>query len=73
MKIIPEMFIQFGDRRINLSLVKEYKPASKSSLDKSYYLIKFTFLDGSHDEIHFFERKDERDEYLKKLDENLLF
>lgn len=68
------MFIQFGDRRINLSIVKEYKPTSKSSTlgDKKYYLIQFKFLDGSTDEIHFFERKDERDEYLNKLDQNLL-
>lgn len=68
------MFIIFGDRRINISLVKEYKPVEKSPtlLDKTYYLIKFIFLDGSFDEIHFFERKDERDEYLKKLDQNLL-
>ena len=66
------MFIQFGDRRINLSIVKEYKPISKSSMGKEYYLIQFRYLDNSTDEIHFFERKDERDEYLKNLDENLL-
>ena len=68
------MFITFGDRRINMSLVKEYKPLQKSSTlgEKTYYLIQFKFLDGSTDEIHFFERKDERDEYLNKLDKNLL-
>ena len=68
------MFITFGDRRINLSLVKEYKPISKSQTlgDKKYYLIQLKFIDGSTEEIHFFERKDERDEYLNNLDKNLL-
>ena len=66
------MFISFGDRRINLSLVKEYKPASKSTLGKESYLIRLKFLDDSIDDLHFFERKNDRDEYINKLDQNLL-
>ena len=66
------MFIQFGDRRINISLVKEYKPTKKTSMGKDYYKIQLKFLDGSSDELHFFEREDERDQYLQKLDQNLL-
>ena len=66
------MFITFGERRINISLVREYKPISKNSIDKSYYLIQFRFLDGSTDEIHFFEREEDRNEYLKYLDKNFL-
>ena len=65
------MFILFGNRRINLSSVKSYKPTEKSTLDKTYYKIEFTFLDNMKDELHFFDKKDERDEYLKKLDENV--
>lgn len=65
------MFISFGDRRINLSLVKQYKPVNKSTLDNTYYHIEFLFLDGSKEEIHFFSRKEERDEFLKKLDDNV--
>jgi len=65
------MFISFGDRRINLSLVRQYKPINKSTLDKTYYQIEFLFLDGSKDNLHFFERKEEREEFLKKLDENV--
>lgn len=66
------MFIAFGNRRINISLVKDYQPITKSSIGKEYYLIQFKFLDGSTDEIHFFEKEGERNEYLKYLDKNFL-
>jgi hypothetical protein len=66
------MFITFGNRRINISLVKEYHPITKSSIGKEYYLIQFKFLDGSTEEIHFFEKEEERNEYLKYLDKNFL-
>ena len=66
------MFILFGNRRINLFSVKSYKPIEKSTFDKTYYKIEFTFLDNNKEELHFFEREDERDEFLKKLDENIL-
>jgi len=66
------MFILFGNRRINLSLVKEYKPTEKISFqNKKSYMIEFTYLDGKKDEIHFFEKEEERNIYLKKLDENV--
>jgi hypothetical protein len=68
------MFITFGDRRINISWVKEYRPLTKeySVGNKKSYLIQFKFLDDTVEEIYFFERKEDRDEYLQKLDENLL-
>jgi len=62
------MFILFGDRRINLELIKQYKPLEKSSS----YLIELIYLDGSKEDLYFFDRKDERNEYLDKLDKNLL-
>jgi len=62
------MFIQFGIRRINLSLVKEYRPKENNHS----HFIEFTYLDGSKDQIHFFEKKDEMEKYLEKLDKNLL-
>jgi len=68
------MFVRFGERRINMSLVKQYKPMEKSSYvisDKNYF-IEFTFLDGSQEELYFFNREEERNEYLSHLDQNLL-
>lgn len=66
------MFIKFSDRRINLSLVKDYRPSYKESSGKNYYSITFKFLDDSTENLNFFDRKDERDSYLEKLDKNLL-
>jgi hypothetical protein len=66
------MFIKFGNKRINMSLVKEYKVYDKS-LEVGYqYQIELTFLSGDKDYLHFFERKEGRDKYIKFLDENLL-
>jgi len=65
------MFILYGNRRINFSLVKEYKPTKKTKIEKTYYCIDFTFLDGKVDQFHFFDKEDERDEFLKKLDKNV--
>ena len=64
------MFISFGDRRINLSLVKQYNPIKKTSNEKTYYIIEFTFLDDKKEELYFYDREKERNEYLKNLDEN---
>ena len=66
------MFIQFGNKRINMSLVKEYKAYDKSVEAGYHYQIELTLLPGDKDYLHFFDRKDERDQYLKFLDENLL-
>lgn len=58
------MFIHYGDRRINLSLIKQYKPTkNKDSFD-----IELLFLDNIKENLHFFEKEIERDEFLKKLD-----
>ena len=63
------MFILYGNRRINLSIVKEYKAVSETKLGKNYHKIKLTFLNGETDEFHFFDNIAMRDDYLKKLDE----
>lgn len=66
------MFIQFGNRRINISLVKWYKPKDKSTITGTYYQIEFTLLNGEKDELHFFQDKEDRDKFIEKLDRNLL-
>ena len=65
------MFIHYGERRINTSLVRQYKPTEKSTSTGTSYMIEFLYLDGSNEELHFFEKKDKRTEYLKYLDQNL--
>jgi hypothetical protein len=63
------MFIQYGGRRINLDVVKEV-----ISIDREYssgicYKIEFLYLNGTKEEINFFNNKEERDEILNKIDQ----
>lgn len=62
------MFIQFGAKRINMSLVKNYKSIDSDESHK----IELTFLNDKKEFLHFFSKKEDRDKYLKYLDENLL-
>jgi hypothetical protein len=62
------MFIQYGDRRINIDLVKEYRPSEKGE----NYKIEFIYQNEEIKEIHFFQNKNKRDEFLKVLDEKNL-
>jgi hypothetical protein len=64
------MFIHFGNRRINLSLVRQYTPAETRSTDKTYYNIELLFLNGDKELLHFFDKEQERNEFLEKLDQN---
>lgn len=66
------MFIQLGDRRINLSLVKQYKPKKKDISTGVSYLVELTYQDGSKEEIYFFKDEDKRNDFLVELDKNLL-
>lgn len=67
------MFILYADRRINISLVKQYKPIETYSndLNKSFYKIELMFLNGDKEELYFFDREEERNKFLEKLDKNV--
>lgn len=62
------MFIQYGDRRINLDLIKQYRPKEKGK----NYKIEFIYQNGEIEEIYFLQDKYKRDEFLKTLDEKNL-
>jgi hypothetical protein len=64
------MFIHFGNRRINLSLVRQYTPVETRSTGKTYYNIELLFLNGDKELLHFFDKEQERNEFLEKLDQN---
>jgi hypothetical protein len=66
------MFINFGERRINLSQVRQYKPTEKSVSSRTSYMIELLYPDGLKEELHFFDSQDKRNEYLEYLDQNLL-
>ncbi len=66
------MFIEYGNKRINMGIVKDYKPYDKSTIIGKYYQIKFTLITGEEDYFHFFDREEDRDNFLNYLDENLL-
>lgn len=61
------MFVIYGNRRINLLSLQQYKPVDKSS----NYDIELIYLDGSKEELHFFGKKEERDGFIEKLDKNV--
>lgn len=61
------MFVFYGDRRINLSLVRQYKPLK----NENDFQIELLFLDGTKEELHFFDKEKERDDFLKKLDQHV--
>jgi hypothetical protein len=61
-------YILWGERRINLNLIKEYKPL----VIKNSYGIKLKYLDSAEEEISFGTNKEDRDKFLSFLDENFL-
>ena len=61
------MFISYGDRRINLHLIKEYKPL----LEKNNNIIELIFIDNKKENLNFFRNKEDRDNFLEKLDKFL--
>jgi len=67
------MFIKYGDKRINISLIKEYKPIRKSTLSGEYFSVELIFLNDEREEIHFFNREEERNNFLKSLDDRFLY
>lgn len=66
------MFIIKGEKRINTDFIKEYKPDEKIITNKKSYYIEITYLDGSSDSYCFFDKKEERDIFLKKMDDLFL-
>jgi hypothetical protein len=65
------MIIRYGEARINLATVKQYKPIVTYSNNKSYYKIELLFLNGEKEELHFFSKKEERDEFIEMMDKKL--
>jgi len=63
-----EKFISWGERRINLGLVKEYKPIKI----RDSFSIKLIYLSGVEEELTFGTNREERDQFLLFLDENFL-
>jgi len=64
------IFLQYGQRRINTSIIKEYKPVLDDKTDN--HDIVLVFIDGTVEVLHFFDKKDKRDTFLGLLDQNLL-
>jgi len=64
------IFLQYGQRRINTSMIKEYKPVLDDKTDN--HDIVLVFIDGTVEVLHFFDKKDKRDTFLGLLDQNLL-
>jgi len=66
------MFIKIGDKRINISVIKEYLPVNKPSLIGKSYSVELYFIDNTKREIYFYNNEDERNNFLKSLDDILL-
>lgn len=57
------MFIKYGDRRINLYSVQEYRPQ-----DQNNYTILIKYTNGPAEILYFFESKEDRDNLINELD-----
>ena len=66
------MFIKIGDKRINISVIKEYLPVNKTSLIGKSYSVELYFIDNTKREIYFYNNEDGRNNFLKSLDDILL-
>lgn len=66
------MFIKLGERRINISIVKEYRAINKNTISGDYFSIGLIFLNDTTEEIHFFKDQGKRDNLLSQLDKNFL-
>lgn len=62
------MFFEYGEERINIDLIKSYKPSNK---DKDFTII-LKFIDNTERVFHFFDREEDRNNFLIFLDKNLL-
>lgn len=63
------MFITSGNRRINLSQIREYKPFERDLHDKKYYFIGIIYNNGDKEEFSFIE-KEGRDKMMAELDKS---
>lgn len=66
------MFIKLGERRINMSIVKEYRAINKNTISGDYFSIGLIFLNDTTEELHFFKDQEKRDNLLLQLDKNFL-
>lgn len=63
------MWILIGQRRINMGLVKEYKPSERESFDKKIYSIMMVYSNNEREEIYFGQDQKTMIEHLRKMDE----
>lgn len=57
------MYIKYGERRINLYAIKEYRPK-----DENTYTILIKYTNGDSEVLYFFKNKEERDILIDELD-----
>jgi hypothetical protein len=57
------MFIKYGERRINLWTVQEYRPQDENS-----YMLLIKYANGTSELLYFFKNKNERDVLINELD-----
>ena len=66
-------FIKIGDRRVNMDMVLEYQPVEKLLFNKNHnYSIKFKLINDSEEFFRFFDKLEERDAFIEKLDQKYL-
>jgi len=65
------MFVLYGNRRINIQSLKEYKPEETLRNGKTSYSVELFYTNGEKETLHFFDKNTERDNFIEKLDLNV--
>jgi hypothetical protein len=64
------MIILYGDRRIVLESIKEFRPTQKEIFNGSInYKIEITYSGGEKEELHFCKDVEKRDELISTLEQ----
>lgn len=57
-----------GERRLNLQVLREYKPEDRLVAGQEHYVIAFIYSNNERTEINFGLNKTDRDKHLRLLD-----
>jgi len=63
------MVIEFGTRKINVNLIREIEPKDITFANKLNYKLLISYNKSETELLSFYENKDERDEFIKKIED----
>ncbi len=64
------MFIMINDRRVNICSIFEYEPQENKK--RKSYSVRIKYVNGTEEDMPFFDNVKERDDFIEMLDKNLV-